>query len=171
MTHHNGILESRTMIEFSIQFEDGRLQTRRCAHPVTIGRAPECELQISHWRVARRHLHVRLIAGQLHLEDLGSLSGSKVNGQRVWQYGPVKPSDSLIVGPCLMNVRLVGDDRDLREAGDVVPAPGMDEASPGHSRALTHGESMTQADGPLAGGTSCAEADRAIRQDLSLIHI
>ena len=166
MTHHNGIPESRTMIEFSIQFEDGRLQTRRCANPVTIGRAPDCELQISHWRVARRHLHVRVIAGQLHLEDLGSLSGSKVNGQRVWQYGPVKPTDSLIIGPCLMSVRLVGDDRALREAGDVVPAAGLDEASPGHSRALTHGESKPQADGPLARGTPCAEADRAIRQDL-----
>ena len=126
MTHHNGIPESRTMIEFSIQFEDGRLQTRRCANPVTIGRAPDCELQISHWRVARRHLHVRVIAGQLHLEDLGSLSGSKVNGQRVWQYGPVKPTDSLIIGPCLMSVRLVGDDRAL-PPGDVVPAAGMDE--------------------------------------------
>ena len=155
------------MIEFSIQFEDGRRQTRRCENPVTIGRAPDCELQISHWRVARRHLHVRVIAGQLHLEDLGSLSGSKINGQRVWQYGPVKPTDALIVGPCLMSVRIVDEDyHALREAGDFVPAPGVDESSPGDSRALTPGEPVPRADRPLAQGALPADADRAIRQEL-----
>ena len=154
------------MIEFSIQFEDGRRQTRRCASPVTIGRAPDCELQISHWRVARRHLHVRVIAGQLHLEDLGSLSGSKVNGQRVWQYGPVKPTDALIVGPCLVSMRVAADSQDPNPLCAVVPVPDLGEAAPGQSGAVTRIDQRPCADSPGAHGTGPADAERAIRQEL-----
>src|SRR5690606_13960692 len=39
------------------------------------------------------------------LEDLGSLAGTRVNGERVAQFGPLQPDDEIQAGPCLLRVR------------------------------------------------------------------
>lgn len=154
------------MIEFSIQFEDGRRQTRRCASPVTIGRSTACELQISHWRVARRHLQVRIVAGQVHVEDLGSLSGTRINGQRVWQYGPVKPTDELIVGPCLIAVRTAGEIAALHESSVVTTASGDVAGSPVVAPEQVPGDPLTESRIPFDPSVCLADDERLIRQDL-----
>ena len=158
------------MIEFLIQYEDGRRQTRRCPSPATIGRAPDCELQIAHWRVARRHLQVREVAGQLHVEDLGSLGGTKINGQRVWQYGPVRPTDELIVGPCLMSVRMVseseGESALLHESGGAVHVSDSETDSPVPAPARDAGISLSEPPLTLRPTERPEDAEGTIRQDL-----
>lgn len=154
------------MIEFLIQFEDGRRDTRLCESPVTIGRSPECELHIPHWRVARRHLQVRAVASGLQVEDLGSLSGTRINGQRVWQYGPVKPADEIIVGPCLIMIRAPGADP-LKE---VNPEAGQSSlAEPGSAATITE-QSSTDINREAAGTESVIAlsmpAECALRQEL-----
>ncbi|MBI4692913.1 MAG: FHA domain-containing protein [Gammaproteobacteria bacterium] len=50
---------------------------------VVIGRAPECTLSIDSPNVSRRHARLQAAQGQWILEDLGSMNGTFVNGQRI----------------------------------------------------------------------------------------
>lgn len=51
--------------------------------PITIGRAPECELVLNDSRVSRRHARLVARDGVLVLTDLGSTNGTRVNGHRI----------------------------------------------------------------------------------------
>ena len=83
-------------------YEDGHTAARTLNPPFLIGRSDECALRVQHWRVAKRHVRVYLDESGCHLEDLGSLSSTTVNGCRLVRYGPVQPSDEIVFGPCLL---------------------------------------------------------------------
>ena len=51
--------------------------------PVTIGRLPECDIELNDSKVSRRHAEVRLVEGRPVVVDLASLNGTKVNGRGV----------------------------------------------------------------------------------------
>ena len=88
------------MISINIQYENGQCVTERCALPLLIGRAEDCGLRVKHWRVGKHHCLLRQGVNGVYIEDLGSLSGTRVNGRRITRYGPIQPSDACIVGPC-----------------------------------------------------------------------
>lgn len=92
------------MLELELAFEDGRSHQQAFVLPLLIGRAPECGLVLRSWRVARQHARIALRGDLLYLEDLGSLAGSYVNGQRVTEHGPLAPGDEIIVGPCRLRL-------------------------------------------------------------------
>ena len=50
---------------------------------ITMGRAPENDIQILAKSVSRRHAHILFEEGKPVIEDLGSSNGTKVNGVRV----------------------------------------------------------------------------------------
>ncbi|HUH59005.1 MAG TPA: ATPase, T2SS/T4P/T4SS family [Candidimonas sp.] len=93
------------MIELELCFEDGTFDRRTVGLPLEIGRTPECGLQIKAFRVARRHARIERRDGSVFIEDFGALSGTRVNGQRVTQYGPLHAGDEILIGPCLMRVQ------------------------------------------------------------------
>lgn len=93
------------MLELELTFEDGTQRLHCGAAPLTIGRAPQCEVRISNWRVGRMHARLSRQAGGLLLEDLGTLGGTLVNGTRVAAYAPVQPEDRILIGPCQIRVR------------------------------------------------------------------
>ena len=90
------------MINIALTYEDGQQEKRSLSAPFLIGRSSDCALRIQHWRVAKTHVRVMEDDAGCHLEDLGSLSGTRVNGNRLVRYGPVQRTDEIIVGPCLM---------------------------------------------------------------------
>ncbi len=47
---------------------------------ITIGRSPECAIQLRRTMVSRRHAQVTFRNEEYHLEDLGSTNGTYVNG-------------------------------------------------------------------------------------------
>jgi len=118
------------MLDILMTFEDGQQRTLRAQAPLVIGRAAQCNLRIANWRVAK--CHARLVGqGQaLELEDLGSLGGTFVNGQRITVHRPVLPDDDIVVGPCRLRVRVASD-----AVADMVcgpgPSPDPDRAAPG----------------------------------------
>jgi len=71
---------------------------------VVLGRAPECGIHVSHWRIARQHLRISLSADGFHVDDLGSILGTRVNGHRVVRYGPIKETDEIFAGPCMLKL-------------------------------------------------------------------
>jgi hypothetical protein len=50
---------------------------------LTIGRSPECTIQLPRTMVSRRHAQVSFRNEEYHLEDLGSTNGTYVNGIKV----------------------------------------------------------------------------------------
>jgi len=92
------------MIRLQIRYEDGSRQTAELALPVLIGRASDADFRIRSWRIAKHHTRlVRRDAG-VFIEDLGALSGTFVNDQRIAEYGPLLPEDEVVIGPCLLHV-------------------------------------------------------------------
>ncbi|HET9987244.1 MAG TPA: FHA domain-containing protein, partial [Kofleriaceae bacterium] len=65
---------------------------------IVIGRAPEAELRIVHSSVSRRHATIRCDGGVLHVADLGSHNGTRVNGDPVTASQLVASGDVIAVG-------------------------------------------------------------------------
>jgi len=115
------------MLEFHLRLADGSQRIERRAAPVTLGRARHCGLQLGLWRIAREHVRfdARIVPGgtDLMLEDLGSLSGTRVNGERVATFGPLQPDDDIQVGPCTLRVRWCGQAQTKVEPATPADAP------------------------------------------------
>jgi pSer/pThr/pTyr-binding forkhead associated (FHA) protein len=67
------------------------------AQPVTIGRAPDNDIQIDNLAVSSHHAKVYSEESRLVIEDLNSLNGTFVNNQRV-QRVTLKQSDQILIG-------------------------------------------------------------------------
>jgi hypothetical protein len=69
--------------------------------PVTIGRAPDCEVQLDVRWVSRQHAYIRMEGKHYLLEDAGSKNGVFVNGQRVTCPCTLEDGDRIQVAPGL----------------------------------------------------------------------
>ena len=61
-----------------------------------IGRASECEIQLSDPEVSRKHARITLVDGVYYLEDLGSRSGVFLNGEKI-QRAQLHSGDKLTI--------------------------------------------------------------------------
>ena len=80
------------------------------ASGVVLGRSPaNSEFIIDHQEVSREHVKLVQVSGQLYVEDLDTLNGTRVNGQPLTPGDPVEINDDdrLEVGPVAFTVRLI----------------------------------------------------------------
>src|SRR5258708_19378088 len=85
---------SRLILKFeSSSLKEVPLGTR----PVTIGRAPDNDIQIDNLAVSNYHARVYVEAGSLVIEDLNSLNGSFLNDIRV-ERAMLKVGDTILIG-------------------------------------------------------------------------
>jgi predicted component of type VI protein secretion system len=63
-----------------------------------IGRAPTCDLIVPDESLSRHHARLRLVDGQLYVEDLGSTNGTKVGDRAVREETPVHLADLVTFG-------------------------------------------------------------------------
>ncbi|MEN1728211.1 MAG: EAL domain-containing protein [Pseudomonadota bacterium] len=63
------------------------------AFPATVGRHPDCNVQLNVERISRIHARFELINGQLMVEDLGSTNGTFINHRRIEEQSAVKTGD------------------------------------------------------------------------------
>ena len=66
---------------------------------VLIGKGPDCRLRLPGWKIGREHARIYRTRTGLHIQDLGQLFGTSVNGNRLQHYGPIAPTDQITVGP------------------------------------------------------------------------
>jgi phosphoserine phosphatase RsbU/P len=85
----------------------------------TLGRHPECTIQIDSNMVSRKHARVLRQDGKFVIEDLGSGNGTTVNGQRITAPTPLNHDDRIKLGPIL--VRYI--DQAAAAARPAAPAP------------------------------------------------
>ena len=91
-----------------LRIQQGRRRGREYAtgrSPVTIGRAPQCDIVIPDDQlVSSEHADVHVDSnGQLLLRDLESVNGTEVNGQSV-QEAILKPGDEIAIGSTIFEV-------------------------------------------------------------------
>jgi predicted component of type VI protein secretion system len=74
------------------------------AEETVVGRHRDCGLRIPVAEVSRRHCILRLDSSGLRLEDLGSLNGTYVNGERVQGTQELHAGDRVEIGPVVYSV-------------------------------------------------------------------
>jgi CheY-like chemotaxis protein len=63
--------------------------------PAVVGRSNDCDYQIHHPLISRHHCAFELREGQVCVQDLGSLNGTYLNGERVRGPRPLHNGDQL----------------------------------------------------------------------------
>jgi EmrB/QacA subfamily drug resistance transporter len=64
----------------------------------TIGREPECDLQVLDSEVSRRHAKITIRDGSAVIDDLNSANGTYVNGERIVSQYRLAPGDQIEIG-------------------------------------------------------------------------
>lgn len=151
------------MLDVVIEEEGRESRTVRVTNfPCRIGRGKDVEVQLPGWRVARVHAELHRIGRGLKLVDLGTIIGTRVNGERIVEYGPLSERDEIVLGGYRLRVQGEGlrlpSPAPVHRAGAAQPqdeagsAPG-DRDAPEH--AGTEGVPSGGGDGP-----ACHEAVR-----------
>ena len=113
-----------------------------------IGRAATaCEVVIATPEMSRRHARVNVAGTKVLIEDLGSTSGTFVNGKKIAGPHPLRPGDTFTVATVVVTLTSEANQIDLSEAHVVV-----DEA-----RSLVRSVVTAGAPEPAAGGTPAAD--------------
>jgi hypothetical protein len=72
-------------------------------HDFILGRSKtECDIVLAHEHISRQHAIVSFRGGHYFIRDLGSLSGTYVNGERVNGLAPLTAGDELRLPPYMM---------------------------------------------------------------------
>src|SRR5689334_13331476 len=71
-----------------------------------IGRSRECQMRPQSEEVSQRHAELKIISGIVVLVDLGSESGTQVNGQRLTGPASLRNGDRIGIGPLSLTVLL-----------------------------------------------------------------
>jgi hypothetical protein len=91
--------------------------------PCTVGRSPNCQLQLDYERISREHARFDYLDGQLQLSDLGSTNGTFINHRRLDQPEhpePITADDTIHFGnhAFVLKVREPSGDTLVQAAGD-----------------------------------------------------
>src|SRR4030042_1757982 len=97
---------------------------------VKIGRANHCEVVINDQLVSREHCQLQLMSEGLFLEDLKSVNGTLLNGQRVTRV-LLHPGDKIRVGVSDILVEQIRDKERDKETGPPTEATRPKEPRPG----------------------------------------
>ena len=94
----------------------------------SIGSARSNDLVLDTKAMAKRHVELRLRPSGVHITDLGSLSGTWINRERVKEYGPLSDLDEIVVGDVslvLDGMPIISDH--MVSGGDTSSMPSDDE--------------------------------------------
>lgn len=88
-----------TTYEWIIAAESGPLEGMRyaVAAPVVVGQDPDCDLTLMSSQVSLQHMRLSLERYTLYVEDMGSSSGTLLNGERLHGRQPLHHGDILQV--------------------------------------------------------------------------
>lgn len=119
-------------------------ERRVVAQPfLVVGRLPRADVALDDPRVSRRHTYLQLIDGRLYGVDLGSRTGTFVDGDRLVS-GWIESDEAVQVGPFGLRVRGFGRGR-----------------TPAASGGQLSGEGGTEAPSPLSSASGLARPDLA----------
>ncbi|MDB5796839.1 MAG: type secretion system protein [Paucimonas sp.] len=99
------------MLQIEIQDAEGKTSLVQAPDECLIGKSAQNEVRLDSWRVGREHARLFNTPSGVLLEDMGAFGGVSVNGSRIdTQYGPLKSSDVIGIGPFRLKVATLGED-------------------------------------------------------------
>jgi pilus assembly protein CpaF len=97
------------MLQVEIIDTDGESTLIQAPDECVIGKGARNEIRLDSWRVSKEHARLFNTPSGVLLDDLGGFGGISVNGKRVdVQYGPLKNSDLIGIGPYKLRVSVIG---------------------------------------------------------------
>jgi pilus assembly protein CpaF len=97
------------MLQIEITDSDGQQRLVQAPDDSVIGKGAENEIRLTGWRVGKEHAHLFKTPAGVLLDDMGAFGGVQVNGERIEsQYGPIKSSDVISIGPYKLRVMEIG---------------------------------------------------------------
>jgi pSer/pThr/pTyr-binding forkhead associated (FHA) protein len=99
---------------------------------VTLGRSPECSMQLPAAAASRRHASIAWQGDRVVLRDLGSTNGTLLNGRRVEAETPLESGDRITIGGvdirycCVDAGTAISKMEDARTAVTLWPPSGAD---------------------------------------------
>jgi pilus assembly protein CpaF len=70
----------------------------------SVGKSDENLIALQGWTVAKKHAAIQRKPDGVYVEDLGSSSGTEVNGQKITRHGPLKPGDKIAIAGYTLEV-------------------------------------------------------------------
>jgi pilus assembly protein CpaF len=83
----------------------GTRQLRFDTDHALIGKSATACIRLAGWRIGREHARIVRHGDALHVEDLGQMLGTWVNGSRIARHGPLGFTDEIAIGPYRLRVR------------------------------------------------------------------
>jgi pilus assembly protein CpaF len=90
-----------------------------------IGKARDNLIQLRGWRIAGYHAELQQNAQGIFVEDKSGNGGTKVNGQPIERYGPLKSSDKIQIGSYVITVGWSDQTQELGFSEDVTDVKTM----------------------------------------------
>jgi pilus assembly protein CpaF len=108
------------MLQVEIQSPNGKTTLLQAPDESIIGKAAQAEIHLEGWRVGKEHARLFKTPAGIVLEDMGAFGGVVVNGQRIdIQFGPLKSTDVIEIGPYKINVSEIGSASGIVQAAHV----------------------------------------------------
>jgi HD-GYP domain-containing protein (c-di-GMP phosphodiesterase class II)/pSer/pThr/pTyr-binding forkhead associated (FHA) protein len=82
----------------------GRTFQVRTGESKTLGRGPDCEINLQEQGISRRHCTIENTGFSVTVTDLDSVNGTFVNGKQL-RHGRLTPGDELAAGPAVLTCR------------------------------------------------------------------
>jgi pilus assembly protein CpaF len=84
------------MLRIAVTTPKGQTSQIECTiDACSIGKSDENLILLQGWSVAKKHATVQRKPDGVYVEDLGSSSGTEVNGTKITRHGPLKPGDKI----------------------------------------------------------------------------
>ncbi len=114
------------MLRIAVTTPKGQVSEIECTiDNCSIGKGDENLIALQGWAVAKKHAAIQRKPEGVYVEDLGSSSGTEVNGGKIARHGPLKPGDKISIAGYTLEVQ------DLEEASVAPsPAPAVAKAAP-----------------------------------------
>lgn len=98
-----------SVLQVEITGPDGARRVVETPEECVIGKGGRNEVRLDSWRVSKEHARLFSTPAGVLLDDLGGFGGVSVNGKRIEvQYGPLKESDVVSIGPFTLRVTQAG---------------------------------------------------------------
>lgn len=98
------------MMRFAVTSPKGDTREYECMIDIcSVGKTEDNLIVLQGWSIGRKHATFTRESDGVHVEDHGSLSGTRVHGQKVSTFGPLMPGDEVMISDYTIAVLPAGE--------------------------------------------------------------
>ncbi len=119
------------MLRIAVTTPKGQVSEIECTiDNCSIGKGDENLIALQGWAVAKKHAAIQRKPEGVYVEDLGSSSGTEVNGGKITRHGPLKPGDKIVIAGYSLEVQDLDETAAAPAAAPAAPRMAVAAAAP-----------------------------------------